>query len=248
MRIFTNIPVSLCEYALVNQKINPLKLYIYLKLSSDGYVINDKRKYGIWAEIIGLTEKTVKYSLKWLISNKWITVNGKRNVLKVVSYNKLNFSIQIGYPFEFKSEREFEKFDSLCCGIVSTYYFRKRVHLLTRSERIKEGSYTNRGQKGFYSMPISYLAKCLNVSKSTACRYMRKAHKTGNIDIQSNLQFLETDSGKRITNEKYSLLVSECAKNDLPNKYRKGKLYIKQVEANLIRSNILLKRKKLKRI
>lgn len=252
MKCYTNIPVLLCQYALVNRKVNSLKLYIYLKLSSDGYVINDKKKYGIWAETIGVTKKTVKSSLKWLIANKWITVNGKRNALKIIGYNslmkKMSISTQAGYLLDFNNKREFQQFGSLCCGVVLIYYLKKKAYNLKRSERMKECSNMNRKQKGFYPMAISYLARCLTVSDSTAYRYMRKAHEGGYIDIKSNLQFLETKAREYIKNENYALLVSECGKENLPNKYRKGKSYIKQIEATLIRSNLSLKRKKLKGI
>lgn len=248
MRTYTNIPVLLCQYALINQKVNPLKLYIYLKLNSDGYVSNDESKFKNWAEAISVNKKTIMSSLDWLIKNKWITVNGKRNVLKIISYEnllkKLKIETQSGCSLEFKNCKDFEEFKSLCCGIVVTYYLNKRKYCLNRSERIKEGSIMNRGQKGFYLFPSHYFAKCMNISIVTAYRYKQKAKKAGYIEVEANCHFLETKSGRYISNDNYSLCVNECLKEGLPNIYRKGRTYLKEIGSDLVRSNISLKRKR----
>lgn len=248
MRIFTNIPVSLCEYALVNQKINPLKLYIYLKLNSDGYILDNKELYSIWAKTIGISVKTIKSSLAWLIKNKWIIVNGKRNALNVISYQKLLRKLKIkpqsGCFCRFKDCIDFKKIKSLCSAIVITYYLNKRKYCLNRSERIKEGSITNREQKGFYLLSNHYLAKCLRVSISTAYRHKQKAKEAGYIEIKGNCQFIETKDGGYISKDSYSVFVNECMKEGLPNIYRKGRTYLKAIGSDLVRSNINLKTKR----
>jgi len=62
---YNNIPVSLCEFALVNRKINQLKLYIHLKLNSD-----DENSSKEWSKKIGISSTTIKTSHEWLIKNK----------------------------------------------------------------------------------------------------------------------------------------------------------------------------------
>ena len=148
MRTRTNIPVSLCEYALVNRKINQLKLYIYLKLISDGHVVLYNGNYKQWSEDIGVHEKTIKSSLEWLIRQKWITVNSKRTALRIISYKnlsyKLRLSLKTGYSYEVEHVEDFKQLGALCCAIVITYYLnRKRFFDKRQSGHIKGCPITN---------------------------------------------------------------------------------------------------------
>ena len=248
MTTVTNIPVSLCEYALVNRKVNQLKLYIYLKLNSDGYIRFDETSIKKCSETIGIHIKTVKSSLKWLVKNKWITINSKRQVLHVTSYNrlknKLKTNVKTGAFIDLKDTAEYKLFEALCCAIVITYYLGRKHYFDKWSERKYGGSNTNHNKvKGFYPMPNGYLAKCLNLSISTAYRIKQKAEDAGYIKTKSNNIFLEKEDGSRIDKDYFELIRSVELKEGKPDRLRKGRKYIKFVSADLIKSTVKCKKK-----
>ena len=169
---YTNIPILLCEFALVNRKVNQLKLYIYLKLNSEGYIEFDDLNFKKWADQIGVSERTIKTSLSWLIKEKWLTVNGKRNVIHVISYKKLkkklNLNFKTGILFEPVERISYLYFRAFCCASVIQYYLGKKRYFERQSVTIKGVANKNcKINRGFYPMANSYLAKCLGVSLST---------------------------------------------------------------------------------
>lgn len=201
------------------------------------------------SETIGVNIKTVKSSLQWLVRNKWVTVNSKRQVLNVISYNrlknKLKIKLQKGMEVELDSREDYKHFEALCCGIVITHYLKGKHYFDRQSERKKERSRTNCNKmKGFHPMPNAYLASCLNVSISTAYRIKQKAEKAGCIETKSNTVFLEEKDGSRVGIEHYEFIRSTTLKEGCSDRFRKGQKYIKFVSADLIRSSLHLKRKR----
>ncbi|NDW11072.1 hypothetical protein [Dysgonomonas sp. 520] len=246
----TNIPVSLCEYALVNRKVNQLKLYIYLKLNSEGYVAyrSDNKVYKEWAKAIGIGEKTIKSSLYWLIKKKWVTVNGKKGLLKIIGYealiSKLNLSLRTGVLWEFSRREDYIYLKAFCCGVVITYYLRKKRYFDRQSGRINGGLSMNCNKiKGYYPMPNSYIAECLKVSLATACRYKQEAEKGGYIKTKSNYSFLMTSKGERIKLDCYSIIQGVISDEEIPNRLRKGREFLKIVEADSVHSLMECKKK-----
>lgn len=272
MRGYTNIPVSLCEFALVNRKINQLKLYIHLKLNSDGFVVYNEKSYKEWSKEIGISSKTIKTSLDWLIKNKWITVNGKRNALHIISYKKLGqklgLNFKSGILFEPTSLADYEYFKAFCCATVICYYLNKKRYFdRHRQSVIRKGvATTNYTRKsGFYSMPNGYLAKCLGVSLATAFRFKKEAEDAGFIETKAGFSYLLSDEDRRDSGiEKKSKYKSKkfenkekifkkedykIAKQILvevykePNRIRRGKKYLKWVESDLIHCVLKTKKK-----
>jgi len=270
MRGYTNIPVSLCEFALVNRKINQLKLYIHLKLNSDGFVVYDEKSYKEWSKEIGISSKTIKTSLDWLIKNKWITVNGKRNALHIISYKKIGQKIGLNFKsgilFEPTCLADYEYFKAFCCATVICYYLNKKRYFDRQSVIIKGVATTNcKRTNGFYPMPNGYLAKCLGVSLATAFRFKKEAEDAGFIETKAGFGYLldekdEKDSDiekkskykiKKVKNKEKIFKTEdyEIIKQILvdvykePNRLRKGKRYLKWVESDLIHCVIKTKKK-----
>lgn len=201
------------------------------------------------SEIIRVDVKTVKSSLQWLVKNKWITVNSKRQVLHVISYNrlknKLKIRLQKGMKTELNSSEDYKHFQALCCGIVITHYLKRKNYFDRQSEREKGRSKTNCNKmKGFHPMPNAYLACCLNVSISKAYRIKQKAEEAGYIETKSNRVFLEKEDGSRVDIEHFETIRSTTLKDGCSDRFRKGRKYIKFVSADLIRSSLHLKRKR----
>ena len=247
MKTQTNIPVLLCEYVLKNRKINQFKLYIHLKLISDGYVTYNSQDFKNWSMTIGVDIKTIKSSLKWLIDNKWITVNSKRNVLHVISYKKLTKRLGLNFSSGYLYELEDYKYlKALCCAIIITRYLdRKRYFDKKQSECIDGRSNTNcrKRRDGFYPMANSYLAECIGVSIATAYRYKKTAEEVGYIDTKENHSIMTTKKGDYINPSDFAVLQKGWLNDGYPNIIRKGKKCIKIVEADLIRTNIKFKKK-----
>jgi len=249
-RTYTSIPVSLCEFALVNRKINQVKLYIYLKLISDGYVVmGNGCRYKQWSDAIGVHEKTVKSSFKWLVQQKWITVNSNRNAIRIISYKnlsrKLGLNLKTGYLCEVEQVRDFKQLKALCCAIVITYYLdRKRFFDKRQSGRITGRPITNcKKKRTFYPMPNSYLAHCTKVSIATAYRYKHEAKMSRLIKTKSNDSILETLQGEKISLDLYSIVLKGILNDEQPNRLKKGKNCLKWEEATLIKSNLITKKK-----
>ena len=270
MRGYTNIPVSLCKFALVNRKINQLKLYIHLKLNSDGFVVYDEKSYKEWSKEIGISSKTIKTSLDWLIKNKWITVNGKRNALHIISYKKIGQKIGLNFKsgilFEPTCLADYEYFKAFCCATVICYYLNKKRYFDRQSVIIKGVATTNcKRTNGFYPIPNGYLAKCLGVSLATAFRFKKEAEDAGFIETKAGFGYLldekdEKDSDiekkskykiKKVKNKEKIFKTEdyEIIKQILvdvykePNRLRKGKRYLKWVESDLIHCVIKTKKK-----
>ncbi|MDQ0592176.1 DNA-binding transcriptional regulator YhcF (GntR family) [Chryseobacterium ginsenosidimutans] len=243
---YTNIPASLCEYALVNQKINQLKLYIYLKLNCSGEIRYDEKSYSKWAKELEVSSKTIKNSLSWLKNNKWVTVNSKKDTLRIISYkklaNKLCLKFKSGYLFE---PTHYKYFKAMCCGVVITFYMNKKRYFNRQSGNIKGFAISKncKRNKGFFPMPNNYLAKCIGVSLATAYRYKTEAEQRNFIDTKSQTTYILNKDNKKIASDNYYAYVFANKIEGNPNTIRKTKKYLKQVEADLIRSYIVLKKK-----
>lgn len=248
MRGYTNIPVSLCEFALVNRKVNHLKLYIHLKLNSDGFVVYDEKSHKEWSKEIGISSKTIKTSLDWLIKNKWITVNGKRNALHIISFKKLGqklgLNIKSGILFEPKSQIDYGCFKAFCCATVICYYLNRKRYFDRQSVIIKGITNTNcKRTSGFYPMANGYLANCLGVSLATAFRFKKEAEEAGFIETIASFSYLVDNLGNKAKKEHYEVARYINAMEGLPNRLRKGKRYLKQVESDLIHCVLKTKKK-----
>lgn len=240
---YTNIPVQLCEYALVNRKTNQLKLYIYLKINSDGEIYYYERSFNEWAEKLHINYKTIKNSLEWLIKNKWITVNSKKHTLKIISYQRLgrrlHFDSKSGYLFE---SNDYKDFKALCCGVVITHYLNRKRYFNRRSVNLKGFAMIKNRKKGFYPMANKYISTSIGVSLSTAYRYKNEAEKAHYIKTISDSNYMEDSNGNKIASDNYLIF----KKNGEENKIRQGKNYLKEISSDLIHSNIKLKRKNIK--
>ncbi len=245
MKKYTNIPISLCEFALTNRKLNQTRIFILLKLESDGYVENYEKFEEDIANKLNLNIKTIRNSIKWLIDQKWITVNSKQNKYHIISYErlskKINSEFKSGFSFEFDY---LDNFKVLCIAIVITYYLNKKRFFNGRSGNKRGFPTMNRKlKKGFYPMANGYLAKCLGVSIATACRYKQLADKHGYIEVIPQIIYITEESGKPISSEHYDVFKLIDDKYDRPNSLRKGKKYLKRVYSDAIKSNIQTKRK-----
>lgn len=248
-QIYTTIPVGLCEYALVNRKVNHLKLYLYLKHTSNGYVPHDPSLFKYWSVDIGCSIRWIYEGLQWLIKNEWITVNSKRNSLHIIGYKQLCQKLDIQGNIACLYEHEaFSFFKEFCSAALITYYSKRKAWMnKKRRPASKMGDATtsrNFCSKGYYTLPIRYLSKCINVSDTTANNYKRQAVKTGLIEVRKQIVYLTDNEGKKLSKDKISIYRQVEAANC--GRLRSGTKYLKIVESDLIKSMIVMKRKRFK--
>ncbi len=168
--------------------------------------------------------------------------------MHVIGYNnlerKLQVKIKTGVLIDLMTDDDYKNLKALCCAIVVTYYLRRKRYFDRRSERKFGGSITNRNKGAcFYPMANSYLAKCLNVSVSTAYRIKQEAEAAGYITTKGNYQYMESINGEKISSVYFDIVRSQSIKEGHIDVYRKGVKYIKLVDADLIKSHITCKRR-----
>lgn len=243
--IYTTIPVDLCEYALVSRKINHLLLFVYLKHISSGHVRFDTSLYKHWATDLGVSEKTIRSCIKWLIKKRWITVNNKRGTLRIISYKQLKRKLGLkGKSAIIYEPDDFSGFSKFCCGVAVTKNFRL-IRWMNRKRSVSKMADTStsrsKSSKGFQPIPLKRLAKSLKVSSSTANNYKNKAKEAGFIETKRQVTTLtDTNEGKIL---KENLYVCKYVLGNVAGRLRSGTKFLKIVEADLIRSNMKFKKK-----
>jgi len=236
--IYTTIPVELCTYALRNRKVNHMLLYVYLKHISSGHLRYDTSLYKIWAVDLDLSERTIRDCVKWLIRDKIITVNTKKSRIRVIGYKQLHKKLDfISFSAVRYEPDDFSGFYGFCCASVICYYLHRKKFSdkKRRSESKMADSSKSRYSypKGYYPFPIEYLAKCIDVSKSTANNYIRTAEAAGYITIKSQTSYLLDEKGNTIP----ANLMTTFKQND--KEYAK-RLRVKKGQLVVIESNLIL--------
>ena len=244
--IYTTIPVELCKYALLNRKTNHLMLYVYFKHIASGHLRFDTSLYKVWATDLNLSEKTIRTCVDWLIKNKWIAVNGKLKSLRIISYSQLCSNLDLCRKLSAIYEPEdFSKFINFCCAVVFTYYLNLKnwADKKRRSVFIMGNTSTNRNfyPKDFKTLPIRYFAKCLNVSIATANNYKKMAMNINLLTVKSQVLNYTSEDGTKLPKELICIFQHED--KNITGRLRVGKKYLKRVEADLIKSDLKLKRK-----
>jgi len=248
--ICTSIPVMLIKYALVNRKVNHLMLFIYFKYIASGHIKYNNDNIKAWATDINMSERWVKDALKWMIRNKWITVNRKKKCYRIISYkqlcNKLKISSISATIYE---PDDFSGFKDFCCAVVITYFLKLKNYTdKKKSQSVSSLTDTSSSwyfySKGFCAMPITYLAKCLGVSDSTANKYKKCAVKSKLLEVRKHFRVLIDKKGNKIAVEHLPFI--KATHPNIAGRLRTNGKYISIVEADIMKSEVYTKRKRYK--
>ena len=221
-------------------------LFVYLKHISSGHLRFDTSLYKGWATDLNISERTVRNCITWLIKNKWITVNNKRKSLRIIQYSqlcrKLDLSRKLSCIYE---PEDFSKFINFCCAVVITYYLNSKYWMDRKRRSVfKMGNTsTNRNSysNSFKTLPIRYLAKCLDVCNATANNYKKMAVEANFLTVKNQVNIITDVNGVKLSKELITVFKHE--EKSVTGRLRLGKKYLKFVEADLIKSDIILKRK-----
>ncbi len=248
---YTTLPAGVCIYALTNRKVNQIKLYVYLKSISSGHIkyhstIYDYKKE--WAKDLNCHSKTIKSSIDWLIKNKWITVNGKRKSLRIVSYKQVCIKNNIDTKRAAIYEPDnFNAFRAFCIAVAIIYFRNRKKWNDKRSAFNKRNSDASKNRyaypKGFYPLPNLYLAKCLKISKASAHKYKMEAIKYGFISRKKQISCIYSGKNK-LMKEAKNAYAKGSLDEDFARRLRAGKKYLKIIDSDAIKSEIVLKSKR----
>lgn len=244
---YATIPIALCLYALKNRKVNHLKLYIYFKLTSSGHVKYCPYSISAWSTDIGMSERWTKDAIKWLIRKGWITVNTKRKSYRIISYKQLCRKLKLEHHacvlFENDDFTNFRQF--LSAAVVTNCLKVKRI--ISRKKNRSGSRLTDSStcgffySKAFHPLPISYIAKKLGVTMSTANNIKRWAIESKTVFKMSNTPYLLDGNGEKLGMEHWSGVLANNP--TIAGRLRKGK-FIRIVEPDLLETYVLTKRKR----
>jgi len=240
----------LIKYALVNRKVNHLMLFIYFKHIASGHIKYNNDNIKAWSTDINMSERWTKDALKWMVRKKWITVNSKKETYRIISYNQLCKQLKIhSLSATIYEPHDFSGFKDFSCAVIITYYlkfknFRDKKKNQSVSSLIDTSSSWYFYSKGFCAMPISYLAKCLGVSNSTANKYKKCAVKSNFLEVRRHFRTLLDGKGNKLTIEHLPFI--KAARPDMAGRLRTNGKYINIVEADIMKSEIHTKRKRYK--
>jgi len=248
--IYTTIPVKLIEYTLVNRKVNYLMLFVYFKYIASGHVKYNNDNIRAWATDIDMSERWTRDALKWMVKNKWITVNNKKGSYRIISYEQLCRKLKIDSTSAVKYEPDdFSGFKDFSSATVITYYLKLKNYTdKKKSQSVSSLIDTSKSwyfySKGFCAMPISYLAKRLGVSNSTANNLKKCAVKSNFIEVRKHFRILLDGKGNKITIEHLPFIKEEYP--IMAGRLRTNGKYISIVDADIMKSEIHTKRKRYK--
>lgn len=205
--LYTTIPVGLIKVAIVNRKLNHLKIYVFLKCISSGHLSVKANSYKIWAKEIGIGEKTLKTCLDWMLKSRWLSFNSKLQSLRVVSYRQLKQKYKKYFHTAIKFDRpNFIDFRGFCAAALIGFY-RNSKRFLDKKNKVsgtingvpRKNTYAL--PKNYYDFPVRFFAKCLGVSVTTAENLKKEARKFGFITVMKNCFFLEDLDGNKVSTE-----------------------------------------------
>lgn len=90
-----NVPYEFCRYVVKYGLFREASVYLMLKYICDGRIEINTTVLNTVSHSLRISQRTVKRALEWLINSNWI-LNEYGKVYRIVSFNKLYFTIRLG--------------------------------------------------------------------------------------------------------------------------------------------------------
>lgn len=246
--IYATVPIDLVKWVIKHGNINYFRLYIYLKYNSNGRISYTNEQIDYWAMDLGKSNKWVRNAVKWLEKKKWISVNSIKGLIHIKSYHRLMIKLKLTSKRAFRYDTDyFYDFEAYCYAAVICQIINSKKY----SDKHKRSAYNMRYAKsnrfyprGFYPVSLAYIAASLGVSIATARRYKKKAQMACLITVKRQIVPVEDWQGNYVSVERYNEI--KALDPETAKRLRKGEKYLKIVEADIIKPEILLKKKHLK--
>jgi hypothetical protein len=234
---YFNVPVALLIYALKFKKTNQVKLFLYLKSISSGYVQIQKSEFLLIAEHLDICSKTLNSYLQWLIQEEWLIVDPVAHNFRLIGFRrlseKLGFTISTGALLY---KNDIPKFKSFAVAAVITYLIERiRVRKWQTEAGLIKGNPNLSGLPSYPFLPHSYLAKTLELSKTTAYDFRK-------LTVENEfLKCRKSYEDQNFTSENLKMLKKYYPEN--PDTLRKkGKQIYRQLP-DMIESSVYLRTK-----
>jgi hypothetical protein len=172
---YTNVPVELCVFSLQNRKANQVRLFLYFKSNSNGYLKNKREIYVSAANRLNNNIKTIHNHLNWLIKEGWIIPDINVNSICIISFEKLAKKLGFRSPkgaLLYKSD--ICHFKSFAIASVIKYNL-MRINGRKHQAGLKMWSPKLGENPPYPHLTHNYLAKVLNKSKSAISEYKKLA-------------------------------------------------------------------------
>jgi hypothetical protein len=213
-----SIPVSLCFYAVQNRSISNLQLFCWLKQNCNHrFTISNQLLFKAITEL-NITRQTFKIRLNWLLKNKWVSRNSKKNSWHLNSFSiihhKTNFKIKKAAVWD---ETNFRKFNAFVVAAVLSYFAKRKAYIDKQQIRLENGNRPVRMKKAHpmmnmvsrsFNLPLNYFSNATNIPKSTIqkMKLLAKAHSF--IEIKNS--FTKTDVSVKELLQLRKLADSSC--------------------------------------
>lgn len=221
-RNYLNIPISLCAFALTKNHIPELQLYCWLKTQCSGYFRLSNQLVFIGIRQLSTTKNTFKKRLKWLLKNRWITLNSKTGYYHINSFlvlhNRTGSTFNKAALWEYYDFSQFKEFvyTAVLLNLAKTKWHYERKLLKEQGRNVvkagikKRGSATCRDLPSF-SLPLLYAAKKLNTNKTFIASMKNAAKCAGFMVVKPvfeplNIQPSEYDTYRKHHPEKHKLV------------------------------------------
>ncbi|MCB2222119.1 MAG: hypothetical protein KQI35_17180 [Bacteroidetes bacterium] len=238
---YINLPIELLTFSVRERKVNQLQLFIGLKsLFTNGqFILSRETKSQVCIYLGYKSEKTFNNNFQWLVQNRWVYFRKGHCIIKsftkiAVKYDFTCYKVALFIP-----EIDMPNFKAFIYGAIITYLMVWKGNKDRRSGADLGSSYMKRNPVSssllYYNLPVRYMAKALNISKSTASNYKNIANDAGYIEVKHDYSFV-VFGGSNF--KEYMKWLSPEQKCKICN--MDGKIYIQNPD--LIKSNIIIKR------
>ncbi len=236
---YINVPVDLCLYSLKERKTSQVRLFLYFKSISNGFVSISSKTIKESAINLNVCQKTVRNHLKWLIKENWLSYYSISNSYHIIGFktlaNKLSFKTATGAIFY---KNDISNYKAFAIAAVTTYQI-KRIARRRKDAGLKRGSPSFQDLPPYPLYPHlshTYLSKVLGLSKSNVANYRNLAIKYKYLKIEK--QFKKTGQ----PNTQFFQLKKYCESHSHLLRRFRNKIFIQLPDK--IESNIYLRSKK----
>lgn len=190
MQDYLNVPIGLSIYAIKSRNIEQVRLYCCLKMMYSGKFRDTKdNRRRICSVLQYKTPATFNKHLQWLINNKWLTVNSKTNIYRIIGFVQLKNKLQIATTAGAIFEYDFKDFKAFIYASIIIYYAKNKSRKDRRAGFIM-GDPSKSTKSPALSLPNRYLALILEIPHSGIVNMKNCASKANFISVKKQYESL----------------------------------------------------------
>jgi hypothetical protein len=181
---YLNVPVALCTYSLQQRRANQVRLFLYLKSISKGYVKHNSELYINATKDLDVCDRTIRNHLNWLIQEGWLIPDRDAKSIRIVSFEilvrKLNLLPATGVLI-YKSD--LKNYKTIAIAAIVKYNLMRPKRRIPETE-FKKWSSQSPDLPPYPHLPNSVLSRIVGISRTTASRYKNKSKRSGYIETK----------------------------------------------------------------